>query len=470
MDPLTAAMDEDDNPAVLEHTHDLAERQASEGSSSQPGSVPASPVRSTTAAVATAAATATPTGAIPTSGSAGGEPLDGAGAKVRSRSRPGEEQVDLLVAVTNPEKHGDGLLDSHIVYTVETTSTRESFGGSKFSVHRRYSDFIWLRDLLVHELSCNIIPPMPPKHQLKAGKTDPEFVERRRAGLDRFLKRIAAHPVLSHNETFRVFLTAKSHELTTFKKEKDRGVLAKMSESVGLLATKLILKNPDCRFQAMQQYIISFEEQMKNLESLSERSVLLFKDVKTTTLEFSVTFNALAELEDHLSPSLQEMHRALQQQAASLTVLSSSVDANLLEVVKEYRLFGEGILHLLKRRDSLELDRQVLDEDLYCKKSERRELEESDQKLSFGALFGKTPEAVKAEKLEKNSQEIEQMTRQLESVGNAVEVANASIIADMSRWHEDKEADFAALFVALADANIEHLTNVRMKETVELVV
>lgn len=36
-----------------------------------------------------------------------------------------------------------------------------------------------------------------------------EFVETRRKALDKFLKRVADHPVLSFNENFNVFLTAK---------------------------------------------------------------------------------------------------------------------------------------------------------------------------------------------------------------------------------------------------------------------
>lgn len=36
-----------------------------------------------------------------------------------------------------------------------------------------------------------------------------EFVETRRKALDKFLKRITDHPVLSFNDHFNVFLTAK---------------------------------------------------------------------------------------------------------------------------------------------------------------------------------------------------------------------------------------------------------------------
>jgi hypothetical protein len=44
--------------------------------------------------------------------------------------------------------------------------------------------------------------PLPPKHVTKMNKNDAAFLESRRAGLERFLRRIAVHPVLSTNECF----------------------------------------------------------------------------------------------------------------------------------------------------------------------------------------------------------------------------------------------------------------------------
>ena len=47
----------------------------------------------------------------------------------------------------------------------------------------------------------------------------------------------------------RVFLTAKSHELITFKKEKERSILDRMGESMQNIATKMILKDKDPRYR-----------------------------------------------------------------------------------------------------------------------------------------------------------------------------------------------------------------------------
>lgn len=44
-------------------------------------------------------------------------------------------------------------------------------------------------------------------HKLSADNMDPDFVERRRVGLENFLLRVALHPVLSDNKILQHFLT-----------------------------------------------------------------------------------------------------------------------------------------------------------------------------------------------------------------------------------------------------------------------
>lgn len=56
-----------------------------------------------------------------------------------------------------------------------------------------------------------IIQPLPEKFVMKGvvDRFSEEFVETRRKALDKFLKRVADHPVLSFNEHFNAFLSAK---------------------------------------------------------------------------------------------------------------------------------------------------------------------------------------------------------------------------------------------------------------------
>lgn len=109
------------------------------------------------------------------------------------------------------------------------------------SLWRRYSEFELLRNYLLVTYPFVVVPPLPEKrvckqdalvtaacynnlpsytvtscfvqqaefvwHKLSADNMDPDFVERRRVGLENFLLRVASHPVLSNDKIFYSFLT-----------------------------------------------------------------------------------------------------------------------------------------------------------------------------------------------------------------------------------------------------------------------
>ena len=55
-----------------------------------------------------------------------------------------------------------------------------------------------------------LFQPLPAKHNLQRfDRFSNEFVNKRQAGLQVFLQRIAGHPVLSFNRFYHAFLTAK---------------------------------------------------------------------------------------------------------------------------------------------------------------------------------------------------------------------------------------------------------------------
>lgn len=111
------------------------------------------------------------------------------------------------------------------------------------SLWRRYSEFELLRNYLLVTYPFIVVPPLPEKrvsedsylracrclwdcgwlcllllqaefvwHKLSADNMDPDFVERRRVGLENFLLRVASHPVLSNDNIFYSFLTEVTWE------------------------------------------------------------------------------------------------------------------------------------------------------------------------------------------------------------------------------------------------------------------
>merc|ERR1711892_1639825 len=127
----------------------------------------------------------------------------------------GDEFIEIKV--TSPHKVGDGM-SSYMAYKVITNTNLSYFKKSKPEVNRRFSDFLGLRDKLTEKYLQNgrIIPPAPDKSVLgmtkvRMAKEDEtsnqsEFVEKRRASLERYLNRTASHPSLRVEPDFREFL------------------------------------------------------------------------------------------------------------------------------------------------------------------------------------------------------------------------------------------------------------------------
>lgn len=144
-------------------------------------------------------------------------------------SVPVEEaaKVSFDIAVGDPHKVGD-LTSAHIVYSVRTKTTSKAYRQPEFSVTRRYSDFLWLYTAL-HSNNPGIIIPPPPEKQA-VGRFDNNFVESRRAALERMLNRIASHPTLQQDADLKLFLESETFNVDIKHKEKNSNPLATESK------------------------------------------------------------------------------------------------------------------------------------------------------------------------------------------------------------------------------------------------
>ena len=169
--------------------------------------------------------------------------------------RPHFEE-DIEIIVDDAQKHS---AESFVSYKVVTKTTRESFLQHEFHVRRRYQDFLWLSNILIQQYTSNIIPPLPQKKIFN--KYDPNFLRLRQLALNKFLCRIAEHPILSTSEHFFAFLSAKQVELI----EQKKSVAIKRFSIPQIPISNLV----DSPFKITSDYI---EEFGKILSSLSLHS------------------------------------------------------------------------------------------------------------------------------------------------------------------------------------------------------
>ncbi|KAH8098916.1 hypothetical protein JL720_1886 [Aureococcus anophagefferens] len=115
-----------------------------------------------------------------------------------------------------PQKESEGI-NSYISYKVNTQTNLPEFQYGQFSVIRRYSDFVWLHDMLQKDVPGSIVPPLPEKAVV--GRFSADFVESRRRLLEKFCVRLAAHEELSDSKYFKLFLQADDAGLSVAKAE-----------------------------------------------------------------------------------------------------------------------------------------------------------------------------------------------------------------------------------------------------------
>ena len=113
-----------------------------------------------------------------------------------------------VVEVRNPVMHhGGSSLKQYTDYEVCIKTTSKAFIIPQSSVRRRYSEFVWLRTYLGNQndvFSRVKTPNLPPKKLV--GKNNPEFIQSRMRGLQKFLRKIIEHNVFLSDKALHLFL------------------------------------------------------------------------------------------------------------------------------------------------------------------------------------------------------------------------------------------------------------------------
>ncbi|XP_027331566.1 sorting nexin 2A-like isoform X2 [Abrus precatorius] len=124
----------------------------------------------------------------------------------------------LHISVTDPQKEQDlanSLVpggNTYYTYLITTRTNLPEFGGpgSEFTVRRRFRDVVTLSDRLSETYRGFFIPVRPDKSTVESQVMQKqEFVEQRRMAVEKYLRKLAMHPVIRKSEELRLFLEAK---------------------------------------------------------------------------------------------------------------------------------------------------------------------------------------------------------------------------------------------------------------------
>ena len=223
-------------------------------------------------------------------------------------------QPEFDIKVGNPTRIADGL-GSYVTYTVNTSTTNEKYSYSQCVVIRRYSDFLWLHDVLASDYPYCIIPPMPEKSVVN--NFDIDFVEIRRAALQSFIREVSQDPVLKESKHLRTFLTADDDKLSEEKKETKTSLKDELKENPMEAAMKM-LKFVGTGIKGVSNQVQkSVAQQMGNEAPMSEEDKKLAKyveylnDLNTQVVSLASKAQEFVDNQREMSMNMSDMGLAL---------------------------------------------------------------------------------------------------------------------------------------------------------------
>lgn len=257
----------------------------------------------------------------------------------------------IHVMVTDPHKVGDGM-SSYIAYNVVTRTNSNYFKKKELKVTRRFSDFLGLHDKLAEKYRQNgrIIPPAPDKSvvgmtKVKISKDgdehQDEFVERRRAALERFVNRTAAHPILRTDPDFREFLEQeadlpKSNQTSTLSSRNVMKLINKVGDSLSSMTIKM--EEADDWFEEKSQTFEQLDLQLRKLHASTEALSEFRKSLAQSTGSLSKSLAVLSGSEENsaLSSAIAQLS-TVQEKLEEVHYEQATADFYYLsELIKDY--------------------------------------------------------------------------------------------------------------------------------------
>ncbi|XP_026822496.1 sorting nexin-2 [Rhopalosiphum maidis] len=259
----------------------------------------------------------------------------------------------IKISISETTKVGEGM-SSYVAYRIVTRTNMTMFKTNNMAVLRRFSDFLGLHNKLTEKYLRNgrLIPPAPQKNMLGSTRikisgnqsdqaTSAEFIEKRRLALERFLKRIALHPILRNDKCFCDFLEQDCElpKATSTSALSGAGVMRlfnKVGETVNKITYKMDENEP--WFEEKEVQIENLDLQLRNLHGAVESLVINRKELAHSSGSFAKSAAVLSNCEEHtgLSRALSQLADVFEKVESVRTEQANTDFSIFCELLKDY--------------------------------------------------------------------------------------------------------------------------------------
>ncbi|KAJ3765916.1 nexin sorting protein [Lentinula raphanica] len=387
----------------------------------------------------------------------------------------------LITAVTDPQKELAETKDAYVSYLTNLPM----FSTPNPSARRRFQDFVFLREHLVKDFPACVVPPLPGKHRLEyitGDRFSPEFMERRRLDLHRFLQRLARHPTLQRSTLVRAFFESSEWNVHMHQHlahppgpEPSPGIVDNITDT--LLNAFSRVRKPDERFLDMRERVDKFEDGLVLSERLWTRvrnrttdgNPESGEDLTADYHDLAVAVQGLGFLESGITDPLNHFSNTLLEFSALLRHTTQTTTDPFLLQLHSLLTYSHANRAVLKLRDQKQLDFEELSDYLSGVTAERDRLtaiisgHAGSSGLGLGAYLKDRMESIRGadddrSRVEKKKKLDAKIKELQEAVTTAQETSDAfsdETLREQHVFQRAKEAEMKEMLGNLADGQIE---------------
>ncbi|XP_017281771.1 sorting nexin-4 [Kryptolebias marmoratus] len=287
-------------------------------------------------------------------------------------------EICVAEAERRSGKNAVGMQETFTVYLIETRLLESVDGRNPppDSLWRRYSEFELLRNYLIVTYPFIVMPPLPEKraefvwHKLSADNMDPDFVERRRVGLENFLLRVASHPVLSNDKILYHFLT-KEHGWKEMVYETE--FQAKADSRLRALNATFRVRSPNKPLMETKHYSDELQSHTSQLLRARTRVADRLYAVYKVHGNYGRVFSEWSAIEKEMGDGLQSAGHHMDAYAASIDDILEE-EEHYADQLKEYLFYAEALRAVCRKHELTQFELEMASQDLVSKKQQREEL------------------------------------------------------------------------------------------------
>ncbi|KAF5352634.1 hypothetical protein D9756_005991 [Leucocoprinus leucothites] len=391
----------------------------------------------------------------------------------------------LVTSVKDPLKELAETKDAYVSYLVTAKTNLPIFSTPNPSARRRFQDFVFLRDHLVRDFPACVVPALPDKHRLEyitGDRFSPEFMERRRLDLHRFLQRISRHPTLQRSTLIRAFFESTEwhvymhqHVAHPPSAEPSPSIIDNISDT--LLNAFSRVKKPDERFLDMREGVDKFEEGLNHTERLyarirnrtSDGNPESGEDLTADYHDLAVAVQGLGFLESGITDPLNHFSNTLLEFSALLRHNTHTNTDPLLSHLHSLLAYSHANRAVLKLRDQKQLDFEELSEYLSGVTAERDRLaavisgHAGSTGLGIGAyikdrvdaLRGADDDRSRVEKMRKLDTKIKELQDAVTTAHETSDAFSDETLREQIIFQHAKDAEVKEMLGNFADGQIE---------------